>query len=412
MKGRQAGRRLEKQGQLALARGDGQAMTKGALMAHTTLHSESILFVSFELSKKKWMLTSSDGGTGRRRVQIAAANWKALEKEFLDAKKKFRLPESARVIACYEAGRDGFWIARKLESLGVTIYVVDSASIEVNRRLRRLKNDKVDGEALVGMLIRYVRGEKKVWRVARLPNDDAEDARRPTRELEQLKRERTRHRNRISALLALHGLELAPGSGFEDRLDELRQWNGRPLEENLKQELVREMERLRVVEQHIRQIKTMLQQKLKSAAKKTTTKTPAYIEHVRALMQLRGIGPSAWVLVLEFFAWRKFSNGKEVGALAGLVGTPYSSGDSVRDQGISKAGNRRVRALMIELAWCWLKYQPESKLTRWYNERYGASGKRSRRLGIVAVARKLLVALWRYQEFGELPEGAELKIAA
>jgi transposase len=378
-------------------------------MARTTLHSESILFVSVELSKSKWVLTSGDGGTGRRRVQIAAAHWDALTKEWAAAKKKFRLAEKAKIIVCYEAGRDGFWIARKLESLGVTVRVVDSASIEVNRRKRRAKNDSIDGAALLGMLIRYERGEKKVWSVVRVPAEEAEDARRPLRELDRLKKERVQHRNRISSLLALEGLELSPGIGFEPQVDELRKWNGAPLGAHLKKELIREMERLRMVELQMKQLKTMLHNKLKPKVNETEAE---YIQHVRALMQLCGVGSSAWVLVVEFFAWRKFTNGKQVGALAGLVGTPYSSGDSERDQGISKAGNRRVRALMIELAWCWLHYQPQSKLSRWYEEKYGATSKRNRRTGIVAVARKLLVDLWRYAEYGQLPEGAELKRAA
>jgi len=378
-------------------------------MARTTLHSDGILFVSLELSKSKWVLTSSDGGVGLRRVVIDAACWERFEKEICAAKEKFGLPKNAAVKSCYEVGRDGFWIARKLQALGIAVCVVDSASIEVNRRKRRIKNDRVDGEALLRMLIRYERGEQKVWSVVRPPGEDAEDARRPTRELQRMKKERTAHRNRIGSLLALEGLSLPPGVGFEDALDDLRRWNGEPIGENLKKELGREMARLRLVEQQIKQLKLTLANKLRT---EHVSEKESYVKHVKALMNLRGMGSSAWVLVVEFLAWRKFTNGKEVGSLAGLTGTPYSSGTTQRDQGISKAGNPRVRTLMVELAWCWLRYQPNSKLSRWYEEKYGGFNKRSRRSGIVAVARKLLVDLWRYVEFGQLPQGAELREAA
>ena len=134
------------------------------------------------------------------------------------------------------------------------------------------------------------------------------------------------------------------------------------------------------------------------------------IEQVRRLLQLKGIGMnSAWVYVMEFFAWRAFRNRRELGSLAGLAPTPYASGESSRERGISKAGNRPVRALAIEIAWCWLRYQPDSQLSRWYQRRFAKGGSRVRRIGIVALARKLLIALWRYVEEDILPEGAQLK---
>ena len=378
-------------------------------MAQETLHSSGILFLSMELSKSKWVLTSSGGEMNFRKVSINASDWTSFDRELLAAKKKFKLPETAAVTCCYEVGRDGFWIARRMRAQGLTVYVVDSASIEVKRRRRRLKNDRVDGEALLRMLLRYHRGEKKLWSVVNTPNEAAEDARRPTRELQRLKKERTQHRNRITGLLSLEGLSIRPGEAFEENLDDARCWNGLPLQANLRQELIREMERLRLVVKQIREIERSLERKL---ADPELSEKEEYLQHVKALLRLRGLGSSVWVLVVEFFAWRKFNNGKEVGALAGLTGTPYSSGSSEHDQGISKAGNPRVRTLMIELAWCWLRHQPKSKLSRWYQERYGEASARSRRSGIVAVARKLLVDLWRYVEFGELPDGAELKPAA
>lgn len=378
-------------------------------MARTTPHSDGILFVSLELSKSKWVMTSSDGGAVSRREVIDASAWERFERVILAAKKKFKLSESARVVSCYEVGRDGFWIARKLAALGITNHVVDSASIEVNRRKRRVKNDRVDGEALLRMLIRHERGEKNMWSIVRAPDENAEDARRQTRELERLKKERTGHRNRISSVLALEGVTLKFGPGFEEELDHMRRWNGEALGENLKQEVCREVARLRQIEEQIKQIKTSQRQKLKVKTEQLGPKD-AYLKHVKALMRLRGLGESSWVLVVEFFGWRKFSSGKEVGSLSGLTGTPYSSGGINRDQGISKAGNRRVRALMVELAWCWIRYQPHSKLAKWFEEKYGGGNSRSRRSGIVAVARKLLVELWRYLETGEVPEGAESRV--
>jgi transposase len=390
-----------------------QRTERSSIMAQT-VPQEKILFVSFELSNCKWKLTCSSRGTQRRRIEINARDCERLKRELALARKKFKLPEDARVVSCYEAGRDGFWLHRFLTALGVTNYVVDPASIEVDRRGRRAKTDRIDGEALLRKLIAYFDGDRKAWKVVNPPNEEQEDARRPHRELERMKKERTAHRNRILGLLMLEGVVLAPGKDFIEKLKEVRRWNGTPLGQGLQSELRRQYERLQFVEKQILEMKQWKKRRLQAVSLKEKTSSPdeKALQQILQLMQLYGVSESAWVLVMEFFAWRNFSNHRQVGSLAGLTGTPFNSGDSAREQGISKAGNRRVRALMIELSWCWVRYQPDSKITRWYNGRFGAGGKRSRRIGIVAVARQLLVALWRYAEFGEMPEGATLKQVA
>lgn len=379
-----------------------------------TVPQEQILFVSFELSNSKWKLTSSVRGTQKRRIEINARDLERLKREFALARKRFRLPEDARIVSCYEAGRDGFWLHRFLTSLGGTNFVVDPASIEIDRRGRRAKTDRIDGDALLRKLIAYFDGDKKTWKVVQPPNEEQEDARRTHRELERLKKERTGHGNRIQGLLMLEGVKLAPGKDFIEKLKDVRRWNGMPLGEKLQVELRREYERLQVVDKQIAEIRQWKKRRMHTVKlkEKTASSEERAYQQILQLMQLCGVSESAWVLVMEFFAWRQFSNRRQVGSLAGLTGTPFNSGDSSREQGISKAGNKRVRALMIELSWCWVRYQPDSKITRWYNGRFWAGGKRSRRIGIVAVARQLLVALWRYAEFGEMPEGAMLKQAA
>jgi transposase len=309
------------------------------------------------------------------------------------------------VVSCYEAGRDGFWIHRYLESQGIENIVVDSASLEVNRRKRRAKTDRIDVAKLLRMLMRYWGGEKKVWSVVRVPSEQDEDARQLHRGLEGLRRERTKHRNRIKGLLAQQGIKVSNPSQkkFLDVLEKLRTWNGQVVPPGLKCQVVSAYERLQMVEDQI---------KASEAEKKEKLKNPETVslQKVAKLAMLYGIGPvSSWTFVMEFFGWRQFENRREVGALAGLTPTPYDSGKSIREQGISKAGNQRVRALAVEIAWGWLRFQPQSKLSQWYLKRYGEGGKRMRRIGIVAMARRLLIDLWRYVEYDKIPEGARLK---
>jgi len=284
---------------------------------------------------------------------------------------------------------------------------VDAASIETARRGRRAKTDRLDAEKLVRKLMAWVGGEKTVWRVARAPSVEAEAQRRPMRERQRLIGERTAHRTRIASLVALHGVraKLNGRQEFAVAVEHLRDWQGQPLSAELVAELNRELQRLAMVHQQI-----LLLDKQQQAA--LATPQTAAQEMAKKLMGLRGVGPiSAMLLAVEFFAWRRFRNRREVGALAGLCGTPYNSGDSTREQGISKAGNKRVRWVTAELAWSWLRFQPHSELSKWFWRRFGLGSKRVRRIGIVALTRKLLVALWKYLEYDELPAGATLRVA-
>jgi transposase len=362
----------------------------------------TVLFVAVELSDKKWKLALSDGNK-RRIVTIAAGDLVTLGEAVAKAKARFGMPEGVPIVSCYEAGRDGFWLHRYLLHCGVANVVVDASSIEVNRRARRAKTDRVDVEQLLRLLIRYHNGEKRVWSVVHVPSVEEEDARRLHRELERLKKERTGHRNRIQALLVSQGVRLKPRHDLLERLEAARLWDGSALPPDLQAEVRREEERLRSVDEQIRALEAEQARRLEAVA------TPCH-HHVAQLMRLRGIGlTSAWVFVMEYFGWRQFHNRKEVAALAGLTPMPYASGDSVRDQGISKAGNRRIRSLMIQIAWGWLRYQPRSALSVWFNTRFALGGKRMRRIGIVALARRLLIALWRYVQRGVIPESASLK---
>jgi transposase len=363
-----------------------------------------VLYLAFELSNKQWKLGFTMGmGQKPRRRTIDARDLRALHEEIARAKQRFGLAADAAVKSCYEAGRDGFWLHRYLTAQSIDNVVVDSSSIEVNRRKRRTKTDRLDVEKLLSMLIRYAFGEEKVWSVVNVPSVEAEDRRHLHRQLGKFKADRTRHVNRIKGLLASQGVRLSVGAHFLERLEQVRLWDGAPLASGLRSRLEREYACLQFVNRQILELK-------RERGELIETSDDPSVMKVRHLQTLRGIGvESAWLFVMEFFGWRNFRNRREVGALAGLTGTHYLSGDSQQEQGISKAGNRWVRGMAIEIAWAWLRYQPESDLTCWYRERFDKGGKRVRKIGIVAVARKLLVALWRYLETGAIPGGAQLK---
>jgi transposase len=368
-------------------------------MVATTLRQE-ILYLAMELSNSKWKLFFSNGEKIRSK-SISARDLDVLSQEIEAAKKRFKLNKDVSVISCYEAGRDGFWIHRHLTAIGVDNLVVDAGSIEVDRRMRRAKTDRIDGKALLRKLISYLGGDQQVWSVVRVPSREEEDARRIHRELERLKKERGGHRNRIRSLLVLHGVAVVSWRGFVQWLEQVRCFDGQQLPAELCSELEREYGRLQIVEQQIKGIEK--RQRDEVAAMETEP-----MRKVAMLQMLNGIGErSSWVFIMEFFGWRQFSNRGEVGAASGLCPTPYASGAMDRELGISKGGNHRVRSLAIEIAWCWIRYQPHSKLTRWFQKRYAGGGKRMRRIGIVAVARRLLIDLWRFLEHGTIPEGAQ-----
>ncbi|HEY0726177.1 MAG TPA: IS110 family transposase, partial [Pyrinomonadaceae bacterium] len=318
--------------------------------------------------------------------------------------------ESTTVISCYEAGREGFWLDRALKQRGIKNHVVDASSIEVNRRQRRAKTDRLDVEQLVKQLRRYFGGEHDAMRMVRVPSVEAEDRRHLHRGLEILKQERKQHRVRIQSLLFTHGINVKVGTRFSKQLGELRCWNGEPVAAQLLERIQAEYHRLQLVEVQIREIQARQKQQLMAQASAATK--AAAEEKVRRLGRLVGVGlGSSWIFVMELFGWREFGNRRELAAAVGLAPSPYNSGNEVREQGISRGGNSRIRKLLIEIAWAWLRFQPQTKLSQWYRRRFANSGKRMRRIGIVGVARRLVIDLWRYLEEGTIPEGAKLRVA-
>ncbi|MEN8184952.1 MAG: IS110 family transposase [Myxococcota bacterium] len=360
------------------------------------------LYVAFELGEKEWKLAMSTGLEARPRLRSLRARGTTRLLEILE-KERQRLG-AVRIVSCYEAGRDGFWLDRFLQAHGIESRIVDSASIEVRRRARRVKTDRLDAQKLLTMLHREALGEKDVWSVVHVPSVADEDARSLQREYRTLVKERSRSSNRIKGLLASQGLVAPRIDGrFLQWLERVRLWDGSELPPGIRRRVEREYARWQFTHDQVRALEKERRDRMKDG-------NDPGLEKVRALFALRGIGLGAsWTYGLEFFSWRAFRNGKEVGALSGLAPTPHRSGELEHELGISRAGNRWVRGLAIEIAWGWLRHQPDSALSRWYQERFARGGPRARKVGIVALARKLLVALWRYVETGVVPEGARLK---
>jgi transposase len=362
------------------------------------------LYLALELGWNEWKLAFARGPADNPRLRtVGGRNTRDLLQEVAKAKQRLQLPDDAPVHSCYEAGRDGFWLHRFLTQHGIDNQVVDSSSIEVKRQGRRRKTDGLDAGKLLSMLMRWHQGERNVWSVVQVPSVTDEDRRQLHRDLLELKAQRTQHTNRIKGLLAGCGLALAKmDEQFPDALGKLRTWDGQAVPPELQQRLLREHERWLLVDRQIKDLENERARRIRTFEDQSVTK-------VRGLLRLRGIGAnSAWLYVMEFFGWRRIRNRKQLAALAGLTPTPYQSGDSAREQGISKAGNRRLRTMAVEIAWCWLHYQPGSALSQWYQQRFAKGSSRQRRIGIVALARKLLVALWRFLETGEVPAGAEM----
>ena len=364
------------------------------------------LYLAFELGWTKWTLGFTAGfGQKVHKCTIEARDLVALGREIAKARRDFKLPKNAPVFSCYEAGRDGFWLHRSLLKQGIQNIIVDSASIEVNRRAKRAKTDRLDVQKLLSMLLRHDHGEEKVWSVVKPPSVEDEDARQLHRELKTIKGDRTRHINRIKGLLASCGFSVKVDQNLPQTLRKLKTWDGKlfvKVYPNLLERVLREFERMQLVEKHIRQLHRERAKQIRQGEGKP-------MDMVRQLLGLRGIGQNgAWLYVMECFGWRKIKNRRELGSLAGLTPPPFQSGDTARDQGMSKAGSRWIRSVAIELGWCWLRFQPRSQLSRWYQRRFGGGSKRIRKIGIVALARKLLIKLWQYLETGELPEGAKV----
>ncbi len=365
---------------------------------------ERVLYMAIELDNNRWKLGFTIGfGQRPRERNVAARDTTGLEEEIQSAKRRFNLPENCRVLSCYEAGREGFWLHRFLLHAQIENLVVDAASMEIRRKRRRPKTDRIDLEKMLRMLIRYHAGDEKVWSVVRVPSVGAEDRRQLHRDRWALTGERNRHINRIKGLLATQGISLSVNGDLPKELNLVRKWNGSPLPPGLKARLLQEYARLQLVEQQMKVIEQEQRQALRRPDHPSVTMA-------RALMRLKSIHiNTAWPLAMELFSWRQFQNSREIGALVGLDPVPHQSGETSRDKGMSKCGNARLRSLAVEFAWQWLIHQPDSELSHWYEKRFGKGSRRVRKIGIVALARKLLIALWRYLETGEIPKGAALK---
>ena len=365
--------------------------------------SDRVMFMALELSAGKWKIGTTVGlGQKPREQTIEAGDLEGLTQELAKAKERFGLPADTRIVSCFEAGRDGFWIHRWLEAEGIENIVIDPASVHVDRRRKRAKTDRLDLGKLIRCLIRWFRGEPKVWSVVQVPSVKDEDDRQLHRELRALKSEQTRHTNRIRSLLISQGVKIPVREGFGGLIRKCRIWDGSLLPKHMVSRLEREYQRLEIVREQIRELEKQRRETLRRSQDEK-------VEQVRQLMRLRGLAyNSSWLFVMEFFGWREFKNRRQVGSLAGLTPTPFESGDMGRELGIDKSGNPRVRTMAIEIAWCWLRFQPQSELSLWFERRFGNGGKRARRIGIVALARRLLVALWRFTDQGVVPAGAVL----
>jgi transposase len=365
------------------------------------------IFLSMELSRTTWPLTSLSPGGGERMSKhaVRSGDVAGLLARFSQLRDKVRLRtgQVVPIIVMQEAGLDGFWIHRLLQDEGIESYVVDPASIAMSRRRRRAKTDKIDGESLVRALLAYKRGEPRVCAMVKAPTPQEEDRRRICRERKTLTAERVQHVNRIKGLLFAQGI-----SDYEpllrkrqERLEELRTGDGRPLPHHLKAQIGRELDRLELILQQIRSIET--ERDVLLSPSKDGTPAPGAM-----LKSLKGIGPEFAGVLWSEGLYRSLSNRRQVAAYAGLAPTPWQSGSVAHEQGVSKAGNPRLRTTMIQLAWLWVKHQPSSILTQWFHQGVQFNGGRIRKVLIVALARKLLIAFWKYVTAGIVPEGAEI----
>ncbi|WP_171181816.1 IS110 family transposase [Ruegeria sp. HKCCD8929] len=372
----------------------------------------SAIFVSLELSRSTWLVTALAAPVGSRlsKHQVQGGDMPGLLARFSDLQRNVhhRTGQLAPVIVIQEAGLDGFWIHRALVAEGIESHVVDPASIAVSRRHRRAKTDKIDGEALVRTLMAWKRGEPRVCSMVRAPTPEEEDRRRVCRELKTLIGERIRHVNRLKGLFFSQGI-----GGYEprnkdrrERLEDLRTGNGRPLPKHLKALALRELDIIELLNRQIETVKIERDALLEEARADGCAPEP-----VRMLLGLKGIGPGFAGALWSEGLFRQFANRRQVAAYAGLAPTPWNSGKINHEQGVSKAGNPRLRAIAVEMAWLWLRHQPDTALARWYHQRVRRFGPRTRKVTIVALARKLLVALWKYVNAGVVIEGARMKAA-
>lgn len=397
-------------------------MSTSALIAPAAQDEIATLFVGFELSKATWLigLYSPQLGKTISRYKLDGGDINAALERITVARLRLeKLGKPVRVVSVYEAGYDGFWLHRRLTAAGIENRVVDAASIPVERRSRRRKTDRIDLELLIRMLLALERGETRICRVVQVPTPTEEDAKREHRERAVLVKEKTAHINRIGGILMALGIRgVNPHRrDFVQRLDGLMTGTGEPLPAHTKQALAREHERLILAERQIKDIERAQASAIKavatpqSAAEERGTAERGGAQ-AAALVRLKGIGQISGVPLCREVFYRHFNNRRELASYFGLPPSPYNSGSMRVDQGISKAGNPRARRLAIEIAWLWIRHQPNSALSKWFAQRVGEAKGRIRRIAIVALARKLMVALWRYLETGLIPEGAVMNAAS
>lgn len=368
------------------------------------------IFVSLELSRSTWLITSLSPGGGEKlsKHSVPSGDLSALFRRFdsMREKARARMGRDFPVVTIQEAGLDGFWIHRVLSKAGIESYVVDPASIAVSRRSRRAKTDKIDGETLVRSLLAFMRGEPRICAMVKEPTPEQEDRRRICRERKVLTTERICHVNRIKGLLFAQGItDYEPlNRDRRDRLEELVTGDGRSLPPHLKAQISRELDRLELLLAQVKEIERERDKLLH--AKEQVTHGPA-----KLLTDIKGIGPEFAAVLCHEGLFRHFDNRRQVAAYAGLAPTPWQSGQVDREQGVSKAGNPRLRTTMVQLAWLWIRHQPGSNLTQWFQARLKRNGGRFKKTTIVALARKLLIALWKYATSGVIIEGALMKAA-
>jgi transposase len=377
------------------------------MQMQSTIDMDPVIYLAIELSASTWLVASklpASEKTGLHRIE--AGNSRALLALIADLRKKVavKLGVEAAVVSCFEAGRDGFWLHRLLMERGVINRVVEPTSILVNRRARRAKTDRLDAQGLLRILAAHAKGDHKVCSVVRVPTIEEEDAKRQHREREHLVQERVRIENRIAALLTTQGIRKRPSlRSWEKGMEEMRTGDGRPIPPLLRAEVDRLRRRLTMTLEMIREVESEREQALE-------TQDDMASRTIQALRRIRGIGENfAAVLTREVF-YRSFENRRQIASYLGLTPTPFQSGGMDRDRRISRAGNARARKTLIQLAWLWLRYQQDSSLACWFRERVGNLQGRTRRIAIVAMARKLLIAIWRYATTGIVPEGAQISI--
>lgn len=376
------------------------------MFSMTTDH-DHVIHLAIELSSSAWLVAARLPGTEKPHLhRIDGGDTAALLKliSSLRARVADRLGAAISVVCCFEAGRDGFWLHRVLTAHDVASHVLEPTSILVNRRARRIKTDRLDAEGMLRVLAAYLRGDRQACSMVRVPTPDEEDAKRTHREREHLVRERLRIENRIEALLFTQGIRERPSlRSWERDLAVLCTGDGRPLPRHLRSELDRLRRRLVMTLELIREVEGERDAAADAGPQDQTCRK------IAALCRIRGVGENfAAVLTREVF-YRSFDNRRQLASYVGITPSPFQSGRMDRDRRISRAGNPRARTTMIQLAWLWLRYQPGSELAEWFRKRVGALGGRTRRIAIVAMARKLLIALWRCTETGVVPAGVDIR---